>query len=74
MKHSKPYTNILKTANNIPDGFFTHLFFASAIILIFSGVFFHRLSRNLIFNIKWLKDPTNVFEKQKRRNRIENPK
>ena len=39
LKHDKPYMFILQKVKNPPDGFFTNLFFASAIILIFCGLF-----------------------------------
>ena len=65
MKHSKPYTFILQTVNKPPDVFFTHIFFDSKIILIFSGIFLLRLSRLLIVNLKWIKVPTVDFSKTK---------
>ena len=47
LKNSKPYTYILQKLKNPPDGFCTHQLFASTIILIFGGLFFHRISRIL---------------------------
>ena len=39
----------------------THLFFVSSIILVFGGLFLHRLSRLLKVYIKWLRVPTTEF-------------
>ena len=47
-----------------PDEFCTHLFFASTIILIFGGLFLHRLSRLLKFKINWLRVPKTEFARQ----------
>ena len=57
LKHSKPYMFVLPKLKNPPDGFFTHLFFASAIILIFGGLFLHRLSMLLKFNPNRIRVP-----------------
>ena len=56
-----------------PDGFFTHLFFASEIILILGGLFLHRLSRILKVNLNWISVPTTDFARQRFRTRRENP-
>ena len=60
-KNSNPYTFILQKLRNYPDVFYTHLLFASAIIQILSGVFLHRLSRIIKFNIKWVRLTTTYF-------------
>ena len=57
-----------------PDGFSTHLFFASAIILIFGGLFLHRLSRLLKYNPNLVRVPTTDFARKKCRTRRYNPK
>ena len=44
---------------------FTHLFFASAIILIFSDIFLHRISRLLKVKLKRIRVPTDDFSRQK---------
>ena len=41
-----------------PDGFCNHIFFASAIILIFGGLFLRRLSRLLKFKLGFLRVST----------------
>ena len=61
MKHYKPYTVILKTAKNPSYGFCAHILYASTIILIFSGLFLHRISRLLVVNLKWLRIPIVYF-------------
>ena len=63
---------ILQKLKKPPDRFFTHLFFASAIILIFGGLFLHRLSRLLKFNLNWIRVPKTDFARQKFRNRRDN--
>ena len=60
-------------SENPADRFFTRLFFASEIILIFGGLYFHRLSRLLNIKLNWLRVPTSDFARQKFRNRRENP-
>ena len=72
LKHSKPYTFILQKVNNPSDGFYTHLLFVSAIILIFVGLCLHRLSRLLRVNLNWLSVTTTDFESQTIRTRREN--
>ena len=57
-----------------PDGFCTHIFFASAIILILSGIFLHRLSRIIKVELKLIRVPTTEFSRQKFRNRRHKPK
>ena len=47
IKHSNQYILILQKVNKLPDGMFNHLLFASKTILIFDGLFLHRLSRLL---------------------------
>ena len=47
---------------NPPDGIFTHILFSSEIILIFSGLFLHRLYRLLKVNIKWIRVPTLILK------------
>ena len=49
------------TLNKPPDGFCTHLFFASEIVLIFGGLFFYGIFRIFKFKIKWLRATTNDF-------------
>ena len=51
---------------------FTHIFFDSTIILIFEGLFLHRLSRILKVNLNWLRVPTTDFARQKFRTRRDN--
>ena len=46
---------------NPPDGFCTHLFFVSSIILIFRGLCLHRLSMIIKVYIKCLRVPTTDF-------------
>ena len=72
LKHSKPYMFVLPKLKNPPDGFFTHLFFVSEIILIFGGLFLHRLSRLLKVNINCIMVPTTDFARQKCRTRRDN--
>ena len=48
-----------------PDGFCTLLFFASATILIFVGIFLHRLSRLIKVNLKWIRLPKTDSARQK---------
>ena len=55
------YIFILQKRNKPQDGFCTHLLFASAIILIFDGIFLHRLSRILKIKLKWLRVSTADF-------------
>ena len=62
-----------KNMMNPPDGFCTHLFLYLSIILIFSGLFIHMLSRIIKFKLKWLKVPTAYFT-NKCRTRREKPK
>ena len=73
LKHSEPCMFILKKLKKPPDGLFTNIFFASAIILIFGGLFLHRLSRLLKFNLNWIRVPKTDFERQKCRTRRDNP-
>ena len=40
---------------NPTDGFCTNIFFTSEIVLIFGGLFLHRLSRLIKVNINWLR-------------------
>ena len=51
LRHSKSHLITLQKANKPPDIFFTHLFFDSAIILIFGGILIHSLSSLLKVNI-----------------------
>ena len=55
-----------------PDGLFTHLFFASEIILIFGGLFIYILSEIIKVKIIWLRVTTNDLAKQKIWSRSEN--
>ena len=68
-KNSNPYIFILQKVKKPPDGFFTHIFFALSIILIFGGSFFHRISRILKVNINWIRVPTTYSLRQKFRTR-----
>ena len=52
---------------------FIHLFFESATILIFSGIFLHRLYRIPKFKIKWIRVPTTEFSRKKQRTRRNKP-
>ena len=45
-----------------PYGFSTHLFFDSAIMLIFGGLFLHRISRLLVVNINWISVARNFLQ------------
>ena len=56
-KQFQPHMFILQKLKNPPNVFFTHLFFASAIIQIFSGLFLHRLYKLLRVNINWIRVP-----------------
>ena len=69
LKHSMSCTVILHKLKNPPDGFCTHLFFASSIILIFGGTFLYRISRILKVNLKWLRVQTTDFSIQKMNNK-----
>ena len=73
LKHSNPYTVMLPKVKKLPEGFCTYLFFASAIILIFGGLFLHRFSRLLKANFNWLRVPTTDFARQICRTRMKNP-
>ena len=73
LKHSKPQIFTLQKVKNPPDGFCTHLFFASSVILIFGGILLHRFFRLLKFNLKWIRVPTIDFSRQKCRTRKEDP-
>ena len=64
LKHSKPYTFILQKVKNPSDEFFTHLYFASEIILIFCVIFLYRLSRLFKENLKCLRVPTTDFSRR----------
>ena len=46
------------------DTFCTHLFFASAIILIFGGLFLHRIPRLLKVNLNLIRAPTTDFSRK----------
>ena len=50
----------------IPDGFFTHIFFASIIIIIFGCLFIHHLSCIYQIEFKRLKVPKAEFSEEKR--------
>ena len=63
----------LQKVKKPPDGFFNNIFFASAIILLFCGLFLHRLSRILKFKLKWVRAQKTDFSRQKFRNRRDNP-
>ena len=73
LKHSNPYTFILKKVKKPPYGFHTHLFFASEIILIFGGIFLHRISRLLKLKFKRIRVPQTEFSRQIWKTRRENP-
>ena len=64
------YFTILKKPTDL---FFTHLFFASAIILIFGGLFLHSLSRILKVKPNLLRVPETEFAREKIRTRRDNP-
>ena len=64
-KNSKPYTFILQKVIKPPNLSCTRLLFESEIILIFSGIFLHRLSRILKINIKWMRVKKDYFSRQK---------
>ena len=73
LNYSKTYIFILQKVKNPPDGFFFHIFFALSIILIFCGLFLHRLFSILKSNINWIRETTSDFSKQKFITRRENP-
>ena len=73
LEHSKPYIFTLKTVNKPPDVFCTHILFASSIILIFGGLFSHRLYRILKVKSNFLRVPTTDFSRRKIRTRRDNP-
>ena len=50
---------------NPPDEFCTHLFFDSAIILIFGGILLYKLYIVLKYNLKWFSVPKIDFARQK---------
>ena len=68
-KHSKPYIFILQNSNKPPDVFCTHLFFSSSTILIFGGLFLHRLSSIFKVSIKCIRVPTTYFARKSRTRR-----
>ena len=72
IKHSKPYTFILQKVKKPPDLFCTHLFFDSAMIIIFIGLFLHHPYSIIKVNIGWLRVRTTDFSMQKCRTRSEN--
>ena len=59
--------------NKPPYGFCAHLFFVSTIILIFGGLFLHRLYRLLKVKINCLRVSTTEFDRKKFRTRRYNP-
>ena len=69
LKKSNPYMFILQTVTKPPYGFCTHLFFASGIILIFGGLFLHRISKIIKVKLNWLRVPTTESARQKCRTR-----
>ena len=73
LKYSKPCRFILQKLKNPPDGFFTHLFFASAIILIFCGLFLYRLYRLLKSHPNLIRVPKTDSARKKCRTRTSNP-
>ena len=56
-----------------PYGFCTHLLFASATMLIFGGIFLHRIYSLIKVNIKWTSMKTADFARQKCITRRKNP-
>ena len=54
LNYSNPYLFILQKLKNPLDIFCNHHFFASAIILIYGGLFLHRLSRILKVKFNWI--------------------
>ena len=73
LKYSKTYIFILQKVKKPLDLFCTHLFFASAIIIIFSRLCLHILSRLHKFKLNWSRVITTEFARQKFRTRRENP-
>ena len=63
-KHFKTYLFILQKVKNPPDGFCTNLFFASATILQFGGLFLHMISRILNIKLNWTRVPINDFARK----------
>ena len=64
LKHSKPCIFILQKLKNPPYGFCNHLFFFSAIILIFGGLFLHRIYRLITVKLNWLRVTTTDLVKK----------
>ena len=60
IKHSKPYIFIIKKQRSLQMDF-SHLLFYSAVILIFGGLFLHRLYRLLKFKFNWILVPKTDF-------------
>ena len=52
---------ILQKVKKPPNGFCTYLLFASAIILIFGGLFLHRISRIIKVKMNWIRVTTAEF-------------
>ena len=71
LKHSKPFMIILQKLKKTPDGFFSHVFFASAINLTFGGLFLHRLSRLIKVKLNWLRVPTSDFARKMQNQEVE---
>ena len=61
LNNSKPNMFILQKVKNTVDGFCTHLFFDSAIILTFGDLSFDKISRIIKVNLNWLRVPTADF-------------
>ena len=72
LKHFKPYTFILQKLKKPPDGFRYCLFFALEIIMIFGGLFLHRISRLIKGNLKLIRLSKTDFAIQKFITRREN--
>ena len=63
------FTYILQKSKKPPGGLYNNLFFASETILIFGGLFLHRLSRLLKIKFNWIKVTKTELERQKLRTR-----
>ena len=61
-------------AKKSPDGFYTHVFFATTIILISGGLFLHHLSWIYRVKFKFMKAPIYEFSKEKCGTRTKQPK
>ena len=64
LKHSNPYMFISKKVKKPPDGFFTHLFFALATILLFGVFSLNMLPKIIKVKPNYLRLPITDFTRQ----------